>query len=139
MEYFFIIPLIILVCIFVCYPFFTRNKDTSLYIEEEGLYTGDKDPSIRYLEYEKDHIYRAIKEIDFDYGLGKLSEDDYSDLRKQYIYQAVEIVNKIEGLALEKNDTPEDSIEKEILNARSSPGNVYDDIEEEIKSVRGKK
>jgi len=139
MEYFFIIPLIILVCIFVCYPFFTRNKDTSLYIEEEGLYTGDKDPSIRYLEYEKDHIYRAIKEIDFDYGLGKLSEDDYSDLRKQYIYQAVEIVNKIEGLALEKNDNPEDSIEKEILNARSSPGNVYDDIEEEIKSVRGKK
>ena len=139
MEYFFIIPLIIIVCIFVCYPFFTRNKDTSLYIEEEDLYTGDKDPPIRYLEYEKDHIYRAIKEIDFDYGLGKLSEDDYSDLRKQYIYQAAEIVNKIEGLALEKDDIPEDSIEKEILNARSSPVNVYDDIEEEIKSVRGKK
>lgn len=139
MEYFFIIPLIIIVCIFVCYPFFARNKDTSLYIEEEGLYAGEKDPSIRHLEYEKDHIYRAIKEIDFDYGLGKLSEDDYSDLRKQYIYQAAEIVNKIEGLAFEKDDNPEDSIEKEILNARSSPVNVYDDIEEEIKSVRGKK
>jgi len=139
MEYFFIIPLIIIVCVFVCYPFFTRNKDTSLYIEEEGLYEGDKDPSISYLEYEKDHIYRAIKEIDFDYGLGKLSEDDYSDLRNQYIYQAAEIVNKLDGLALEKDDNPEDSIEKEILNARSSPVNVYDDIEEEIKSVRGKK
>lgn len=139
MEYFFIIPLIIIVCVFVCYPFFTRNKDTSLYIEEEGLYEGDKDPSISYLEYEKDHIYRAIKEIDFDYGLGKLSEDDYSDLRNQYIYQAAEIVNKLDGLALEKDDNPEDSIEKEILNARSSPVNVYNDIEEEIKSVRGKK
>ena len=138
MEYFFIVPLIIIVCIFVCYPFFSRNEESTLYIEDNEFNTEGTDPTISYLEYEKDHIYRAIKEIDFDYGLGKLSEDDYAELRKQYLYQAAEIVNKLEVLSPEKNIPPEDSIEKEILNARSGSVNVYDDIEEEIKYVRGK-
>lgn len=139
MEYFFIILLIIIVCIFVCYPFFSRNETTGLYIEDSDQDNGNKDPSIKYLEYEKDHIYRAIKEIEFDYGLGKLSEDDYTNLRNQYIYQAAQIVNKIEGLYSENNVNAYKSIELEILKARSSSENIYDDIEEEIKQVRGKK
>ena len=141
MEYFFIIPLLIIVCVYVCYPFFFGNKPSDLYIEDnEQLFSNGKDSSLKHLEDEKDNIYRGIKEIEFDFGLGKLSDEDYKELRQQYIYQASQIVKKIEGISGQTSVArSNDSIENEILSARKAPSNIYDDIEEEIKRARGKK
>ena len=137
MEYYFIIPLIIIVCLYVCYPFFLKRNDPGLYIEEEDENIPDDEKSLKYLQYEKDRIYRAIKEIEFDFGLGKLSDDDYSELRKSYIYQAAEIVKKMDELESSVTGLPEIKIEEEISNARRIKKSDYD-IEEEIKKVRGK-
>ncbi len=44
----------------------------------------------------KETIYAAIKDIEFDYEMGKLSEEDFEELRQQYKDQAVSLLKKIE-------------------------------------------
>jgi len=46
----------------------------------------------------KESIYSAIKEIEFDYQMGKLSEEDFKALRQQYKEEAVNLLKKIDQL-----------------------------------------
>lgn len=46
----------------------------------------------------KENIYAAIKEIEFDYQMGKLSEEDFKALRQQYKDEAVNLLKKIDQL-----------------------------------------
>ncbi len=46
----------------------------------------------------KETVYANIKELDFDYHMGKLSEEDYQRLRAQYKAEAVEILQQIDRL-----------------------------------------
>lgn len=48
---------------------------------------------------QKEHTYAAIKELDFDYNMGKLSEEDYQELKKQYKQKAVDILKQIDELS----------------------------------------
>ncbi len=50
------------------------------------------------LEERKNTIYSAIKEIEFDYQMGKLSEEDYQALRQQYKNDAVGLLKRIESV-----------------------------------------
>ncbi len=43
----------------------------------------------------KEAIYAAIKDIEFDYQMGKLSKEDYQELRQQYKDEAVKLLKKI--------------------------------------------
>ena len=61
----------------------------------------EKDINILNPEYlrlvnEKDSVLNEIKDIDLDFGLGKLNETDYTELRKKYRYKAAELIKKIE-------------------------------------------
>ena len=44
----------------------------------------------------KEAIYAAIKDIEFDYQMGKLSKEDYHELRQQYKDEAVRLLKKID-------------------------------------------
>ncbi len=44
----------------------------------------------------KESIYSAIKEIEFDHEMGKISEDDFKELRQQYKQEAVDLLKKID-------------------------------------------
>ncbi len=48
------------------------------------------------LEERKDVIYAAIKEIEFDFQMGKLSEDDFNELRQQYKDEAIGLLKEID-------------------------------------------
>ncbi len=47
----------------------------------------------------KAEIYAAIRDIELDYRMGKLSEEDYEALRDQYKNEAIEIMKKLDSLA----------------------------------------
>ncbi len=51
------------------------------------------------LEDRKNSIYSAIKEIEFDYQMGKLSEEDYDELRQQYKNDAVGLMKQLDKVA----------------------------------------
>ncbi len=47
---------------------------------------------------QKESTYAAIKELDFDYRMGKLSAEDYKALRDQYEQQAILLLKQLDGL-----------------------------------------
>jgi hypothetical protein len=53
----------------------------------------------RALREERRRLLRAINELQFDYEMGKLSEDDYRTVRQGYELQAVEVIRALDAEA----------------------------------------
>lgn len=113
MEQFIIILLVLIVSLYVSYPYFFsgRNnnfKDTNYYFE-----------LLEILVEQKELYLSEIKDIEFDYGLGKLSDKDYQQLLQEYKLKAASVIEKIEKI---KTNTDfkdvDEKIEKEILAFR---------------------
>jgi uncharacterized OB-fold protein len=64
----------------------------------------------------KEEVYAAIKEMDFDYGMGKISEDDYHELRSQYKVNALEIMKQLD--TQDGGDDIDAAIEREVQSIR---------------------
>ncbi|MGH7791062.1 MAG: hypothetical protein ACREOB_01980 [Thermodesulfobacteriota bacterium] len=139
MEKVFILILAIGISIFVALPFFRRRlEETSSHEERETLGNAIEE-KLRRLDLEKESLYAALKEIDFDYDLGKLSKEDHEELQKKYKLQAATILKEIDYVRMETRGldlmdeaeeeirlirrgklTDEEEIEREILTARKS-------------------
>lgn len=81
-----------LVSFFVIYPIVRSRMSGGL------LQKGSTNHRASELEERKEAIYSAIKDIDFDYQMGKLSEEDYKELRQQYKDEAVHLLKKIDRI-----------------------------------------
>lgn len=139
MEYILITLIVLGITIFICYPFFTKTGSENLFEEDKKNYTEKRKSDLQILEENKLDLYSAIKEIEFDHGLGKLTDEDYKELRESYIYEAAKVVRKIEELSHKNNLSIEDKIEQEIRNSKNSSSQIEDGIEQEIKKHRNKK
>jgi len=139
MEYILITLIVLGITIFICYPFFTKTGSENLFEEDKKNYTEKRKSDLQLLEENKLELYSAIKEIEFDHGLGKLTDEDYKELRESYIYEAAKVVRKFEELSHKNNLSIEDKIEQEIRNSKNSSSQIEDGIEQEIKKHRNKK
>lgn len=59
----------------------------------------DTEPAedVEELYHRRESTYSALKELEFDYRTGKLSDTDYSDLVTKYREEALEVLGEIEG------------------------------------------
>ena len=73
---------------------------------------------------QRDMIYEAIRELDFDHRMGKVEEDDYRQTRARYTAQAVELIKSLDK-ASERADRP-----------APEPQGISDQIESEIAAIR---
>jgi len=84
----------VVVVAFVAAPFFLLASRSS-----EGM---DKEPdgpdALRDLLAEKETIYAAIQELDFDLKSGKLSPEDHQALRQRHEAQAAGVLKRIDEL-----------------------------------------
>ena len=89
----FILIISIIISLYILFPmvkkFLMNNK-----IE---LNPSDSDPEHKNLLREKDQLLDEIKDIDLDYGLEKLGENDYKELRQKYRLKAAQVIKKIEN------------------------------------------
>src|ERR687885_706529 len=95
LEKIFILALAIGAAIFIALPFFrSKFKDKS----EEGSDTlkNPLNEKLRRLNSQKESLYTALKEFDFDYSMGKLSKEDYEELRDKYKLQAIQVLKEID-------------------------------------------
>jgi len=53
---------------------------------------------IMVLNSEKENIYSELRDIEFDYKLGKITRDDYEQLTDKYKLKAAEKIQEIEKL-----------------------------------------
>ncbi|MCA9743063.1 MAG: zinc-ribbon domain-containing protein [Deferribacteres bacterium] len=81
------VVLSLVVIAYIGYPFYqSRQKRISFEVNHRA----------EELDTRKSEIYSAIKDIEFDYQMGKLSEEDYQELRGQYRAQAVALLKEID-------------------------------------------
>ncbi len=73
----------------------------------------------RELLEQRERIYEAISELDFDYRVGKVEEDDYQQTRTRYEEQAIAVLKAIDRSG-GKTGRVEDRVEKEIASQRRS-------------------
>ena len=72
----------------------------------------------------KEGAYATIKELEFDLSMGKLSEEDFEIMKKQYTLDALKYMEEIDHLqGAEKSGSPltEEGVEKNIENDNSPP------------------
>lgn len=109
-----ILPILLMTAltfIFVTYPFFKKRSG----LLAAGAVADDK---LQELHSRRDTAYSMLKELEFDFQSGILTEEDYKDLEARYKGKAISILREIDSLA--KDDDIEDIIEKQVMALRRS-------------------
>lgn len=137
-----IIIITALVAIYIALPFFLKNQHQV----DEGTTmpnVGSEDSiseKLKSLNNRKESLYSAITDIEFDYGLGKLSKEDFEELDNKYKLEAAAVLKQIDGIGKHRDIQEGDSdLEQEILSYRKiipSDNSEDDEIEEEISAFR---
>jgi NADH pyrophosphatase NudC (nudix superfamily) len=135
-EKIFILIIVMAVAVFISIPFFFR-RGVEEKPEDLDRLKGDREAELNRLKAEKESFLTAIKEIDFDYKVGKLTKEDYQELETKYKTEAAMLLQKIENLEAEMNDAGlKDELEEEIRKTRMTRLADGEGLEEEILSVR---
>lgn len=97
----------------VCYPLLRPRK-----LESPSKFTSRD--SLRGLRVEREEIYSAIREMDLDYKMGKLSEEDYIGLREKYKAKAIDSMKRMDEPERREDfsDDIQGEIEREVLAIR---------------------
>lgn len=126
MTTFLILLLAALSFAFIVYPLLRQQPRSAGSVEDEALLE---------LHSRRDTTYSMIKELEFDFQSGILTEEDYRDLDARYKGKAVSILKDAD--ALEKGISMEDRIEKQVLELRRDKGRgKEDEIEKQVLELR---
>jgi hypothetical protein len=99
MEYVLIAFLAIGALGFIMQPVVTQRK--FLYYLEDMFDFGDQKQKA-YLNAKKATTLENLKELDFEYEMGKLSDEDYNRLRQDYLREAQESVQGLDKLKMKE-------------------------------------
>lgn len=114
----------------------------------------EADAQLTDLLSERDVVLQALRDLDFDYRMGRLSDQDYQALRARYAARGVAILQHLDaaaGLASEQ-EALEEGIEAEIRRLRERPArepvkeavrapaavSLEEAIEEEVRRLRAR-
>jgi hypothetical protein len=107
---FLILALFIVVVLFVARPFFEKQSKMVTREEQE----------VSFLMAERDRVINALQELDFDYTLHKIPEEDYPAQRAALLERGAEILRKMDELLPTMGfDSAESRIESAIAARRA--------------------
>ncbi len=113
MTVFIAILLTVLTFAFIIYPFFKQKLRPADSSENEKL---------RELHSKRDTTYSMLKELEFDFQSGILTEEDYQDLKARYKGKAISILRDIDDAG--KDTEVDEEIEKQVLELRQKRGRL---------------
>jgi NADH pyrophosphatase NudC (nudix superfamily) len=131
---FFSLAVLILVGMYLYAPFMERRA-RSVTEEEHELSA---------LMAERDRVINSLQELDFDFKLGKIPEEDYPAQRASLLQKGADILRKIDALAPQSASTQdtEARLEKAIAARRAdasvAPAEVSEDDLEAMIAARRK-
>ena len=135
MEKIFILIIVMAVAVFISIPFFRRRVEEDS--EDPDQPKGDREAELNRLNAEKESFLAAIKEVDFDYKVGKLTKEDYQELETKYKTGAALLLQRIENLEAEMSNVGlKDELEEEIRKTRGTRFADDKELEKEILSAR---
>jgi cytochrome c-type biogenesis protein CcmI len=104
------VVLTVLTFAFVVYPLFKQRSRSVGSVEDEKL---------QELHSKRDTTYSMLKELEFDFQSGILTEEDYRDLETRYKRKAISTLRDIDDL---EKGTEVEEIEKQVLELRRDKG-----------------
>ena len=107
-----VLALLILVGLFIARPLFDRRA-----VIIDG-HTGQEDHQLSTLLAERDRVLNALQELDFDYSLGKIPEEDYPAQREAMVRHGAEVLRQLEELQPEPGSTAVDDRLEAAIAAR---------------------
>ena len=116
LEYIVIIGLIVGAGFFVIHPLLQSGRTG-------GSLRARADNMLTELNQKKENAYAAIRELEFDLNMGKLSKEDFETLRGQYMQDALECIKTMDELQIQRKrqaGLPEKDLENEIEREISS-------------------
>ncbi len=113
MEYIIIVLLATATIMFVTYPLFGAQR--RLHHLEDAFDLGDP-KQLSYLTLKKDRLTENLNELDFEHEMGKLSEEDYANIRAGYVSDAEQVGESIDRLRVKQEI--EEAIESEVRSRR---------------------
>lgn len=127
MEIILIAVLVIGVIAFIAYPLFNTPRTE----------ISDAPNALESLSAQRDSTYDAIRDLDFDFQMGKLSQVDYTSLRDKSKARAAQILKEIDALGGNGNNAEtEAQIEAQVTQLRRAQA---DDVEAQIAKLRRSK
>jgi hypothetical protein len=130
---FFSLAVLILVGIYLYAPFMERRARRVTEEEHE----------LSALMAERDRVINSLQELDFDFRLGKIPEDDYPVQRSALLQKGADILRKIDSLAPQATSSQDTEVRLErAIAARRADGSLArvevtdDDVESLISSRR---
>jgi hypothetical protein len=96
---------------FIVYPLFKQRTDSVDSAEDKEFQESLS---------KRDTTYSMLKELEFDFQSGILTEEDYRDLEARYKRKAISILKNIDDL--EKGTEVGAEIEKQVLELRRGKG-----------------
>jgi len=121
LEYLILLGLLLGACYWILNPLLQGNGRQKGFIPKpKGI--------LEELKNEKDGAYAAIRELEFDLSLGKLTEEDFQILKRQYTQDAVGYMKEIDKL---------DSLK--TANSKSVNSDLEEEIEQEVTAERSHK
>lgn len=129
MEFILAAIIVLGILAFIAYPLFTAPR-------EELAETPD---ALDSLLSQRDAEYDAIRDLDFDFQMGKLSQNDYATMREKYKGRAAVALQQIDAIGGNGADTPvEEQVTQLRATKRAAPA-ADDAIEREIARLRAGK
>ncbi len=125
---FLILSLAILVALFVARPFLESARNLSNREEQE----------ISSLLAQREGILRALQELDFDYTLGKIPEEEYPLQRKALLARGAEVLRQLDALQPQQppDTDAQDRLEAAIAARKQALADVDDPLEAAIAARR---
>ena len=103
--------LAVLTFAFITYPLFKRRTPSADSVEDEKS---------QELRSKRDTAYSMLKELEFDFQSGILTDEDYRELEARYKKKAISILRDIDNL--EKGTSVDKEIERQVLELRRGKG-----------------
>lgn len=128
-----ILGLAVLVALFIAKPLLDISPGKKLI--SGSVQTNDYDQSRSVLLAERDRVLRALQELEFDFTLGKIPEEDYPTQRKAMMQRGADIIRSLDELNGATGGTPaiqqvEDALKENGVDGKNEnkPVNVDPDI-----------
>jgi len=128
---FFTLGILIFVGVFLYMPFLERRARRVTEEEHESST----------LMAERERVVNSLQELEFDYSLGKVPEEDYPTQRANLLQKGADVLRKLDELAPIKAQNDKDARAERAIAARrkngsGKEGSTDDDIESMISSRR---
>jgi hypothetical protein len=97
--------------IFIGEPFVRRYTPETL--------DSAQDQEVEQLTLQKEMLYTAIRDLDFDYHTGKVDEEDFTELRSRLENEAIETLRALDEI--DPFASLDDELERQIAALRQTP------------------